>query len=133
MLTHRRERANVFIQEELSLLLHDAMSDPRFQSLIITGVDLTRDRRVARVYVASYDGEGDLKVGLEALESAKGYVRAHLAPLLAWRFTPEIEFRADRSWQQGAKVDQILRQLRELQPPSETSEADTGGSDSGAE
>jgi len=54
MLPYRRERAGEFIFEELTLLLHNAVRDPRVQAITITGVDLTPDRRIARVYVACY-------------------------------------------------------------------------------
>jgi ribosome-binding factor A len=111
MFTHRRERASEFILEELTTLTQGAVQDPRVQALTLTGVQLTPDRRIARVYVACYTGEEALQEGLKGLESAKGFLRRELAPLLHWRFTPELEFRADRSWEQGAKIDSLLKTL----------------------
>jgi ribosome-binding factor A len=122
MLTHRRERASAFILEEITALIRGAVHDPRVQALTVTDVDLTPDRRVARVYVACYTGDEALQEGLQGLESAKGFLRRELSPLLHWRFTPELEFRADRSWERGAKVDSLLKELGNQ--PSEQDEHD---------
>ncbi len=113
MAGHRRERAGGFILQELTLMLRNAVRDPRVQVLTITDVDLTPDRRIARVYVTCYEGEEQLAEGLKGLESAKNFLRSKLAQLLHWPFTPELEFRVDRSWEQGAKIDALLRAVHE--------------------
>jgi len=111
MTTHRTERASGFIQEELTLLLRGSVGDPRVGPMTITSVALTRDRRIARVYVACYSGEDDLSEGLKGLESAKGFLRRELSQVLLWRFTPELQFHVDRSWQHGARVEALLEEL----------------------
>jgi len=108
---YRRERAGNFIKEEITLLLQRTLDDPRIQSLVVTDVDLTQDRRVARVYVACYTGETDLQQGMEGLESAKRFLRRELAEVLAWRFTPELEFRADHSWENGRRMEELFEQV----------------------
>ena len=113
MLAHRRERVGGFIFEEITLLLHNAVRDPRVQALTVTNVDLTPDRRIARIYVACYSGEEALQEGLKGLESAKGYLRHELGQLLHWRFTPELEFRVDHSWEEGNKIDALLGPIRQ--------------------
>jgi len=64
---HRKERADSYIQRQLTLMLRDKVRDPRIDPLTITEVSLTRDRRIARVYVASYADEDTLKEGLAGL------------------------------------------------------------------
>ena len=105
---YRSERAASFIKEELTELLRGAVRDPRVQTLTITDVDLTRDRRIARIYVACYSGEEALKEGLAGLESAKGFLRHEISQLLHWPFSPALEFRIDRSWDYGNRIDAIL-------------------------
>ncbi len=112
MPSHRKDRAGTFIQEELTGMLMGAVRDPRVQPLTITGVDLTPDRRLARVYVACYDGEEALKQGFEGLESCKGFLRRELARLLHWQFTPELEFRVDRSLEYGNRIETLLNSLK---------------------
>lgn len=113
MTGHRIERANSFIQQELTLALRNLVRDPRVEPLTLTEVRLTPDRRIARVYVACYSGEEALMEGMEGLDSAKSFLRRHLAQLLHWRFTPELEFRTDRSWEHGARIDALLEQIAE--------------------
>jgi len=112
MLPYRRERAGGFIFEEVTLLLHSSVRDPRVQPLTVTEVELTPDRRIARIYVACYEGEEALREGLKGLESAKGYLRRELGQLLHWRFTPELEFRVDRSWERGERIDALLGSIQ---------------------
>jgi ribosome-binding factor A len=111
MPTYRRERASSFIQEQIILLLQNVVHDPRVDSVTVTEVSLTPDRRVARIYVASYSGEEALQEGLQGLESAKGVLRKELSQILHWRFTPYLEFRPDRSWEYGARIDALFDQL----------------------
>jgi len=113
MHSYRIERAGSFILEEITILLQNSVRDPRVQPLTVTGVEITRDKRMARVYVACYSGEDALKEGLEGLESAKGFLRRELGHLLGWRFTPELEFRVDRSWEYGARIDALLKRLEQ--------------------
>jgi len=56
MATYRRERANSFIKEQITLLMQNVVRDPRVNALTVTEVDLTLDRRIARIYVTSYSG-----------------------------------------------------------------------------
>ena len=113
MPTYRLKRANSFIQEELTLLLGSSVRDPRVCPLVITDVDLTADRRVARVYVSCFSGGEDLQEALRGLESAKSYLRRELGQRLGWRFTPQLEFRIDQSLQHGAKIDGIFQALEQ--------------------
>lgn len=110
---NRKERADSFIQQELTVILRDKVRDPRVDSLTITEVSLTKDRRVARVYVASFEDEETLNEGLKGLESAKGVLRRELAQLLHWPWTPELLFRIDHSWQYGERMDQLIERVRE--------------------
>lgn len=125
MATFRKERANSYIQEEITLLLKKAVRDPRVSALTVTGVDLTRDRRIARVYVSTYDGEEALQEGLAGLESAKSFLRSRVGQTLHWRFTPELEFRPDRSWAYGERIDALLERIeKEPKQPSDDDESD---------
>lgn len=126
MSSHRRERASSFIREELTLLLRNTVRDPRVEPLTITDVELTPDRRIARVHVACYSGEESLEEGLEGLESAKGFLRRGLGQVLHWRFTPEIEFRVDRSWERGARIDELLDELAQDRAARGDSDEDSG-------
>jgi ribosome-binding factor A len=87
--------------------------------VIITEVDVTRDRRIARVYVANYAGDEALQEALQGLESAKPYLRRHLSRVLHWNFAPAIEFRTDRSYEYGQRIDALLDQIHQEEQANE--------------
>jgi ribosome-binding factor A len=140
VMTYRRERAGSFIREELTLMLQTEIDDPSLAALVITDVDVTKDRRIARVYVAAYTGEEDLQEGLKALARAKAVMRSRIAEGLQWPFAPDIEFRPDRSIQHGQRIDEILAQLERERlerdagsaAQATTTDQDDGGSDASA-
>ncbi|NLD43096.1 MAG: 30S ribosome-binding factor RbfA [Chloroflexi bacterium] len=113
MNTYRKDRANTFIQEELTLALARQVKDPRVTNLSVTAVELTADKRVARVFVSALGGEEALREGLEGLRSASGVLRHHLSQVLHWRFTPYLEFRVDRSLEYGARIEAIFQAIAE--------------------
>jgi ribosome-binding factor A len=121
---HRRERAESFIQRELTSLLRERVRDPRVSDLTLTGVELTQDRRHARVHVACYEGEERLQEGLEGLASAQGLLRRELAQRLHWRFTPQLEFLPDRTWQHAERMEQLFDQIAEERDAEEDVETD---------
>jgi ribosome-binding factor A len=121
---HRKERAESYIQQELTLLLRDHVRDPRVSALTVTEVELTQDRRFARVFVASYEDDDVIEAAMEGLESAKGLLRRELAQRLRWRFTPQIEFRLDRSWQYGERMDRLFDEIAQERDAEEPAEPD---------
>lgn len=120
MTNFRRERGDSFLREELTIVLRNEMQDPRVAAVTITEVELTKDRRIARVYVACYSGEQDLQEGIRALQNAQGFLRSRLSRVLRWPWTPTLEFRPDRSWEYGEKMDKLFDQIAiEPEEPSD--------------
>jgi ribosome-binding factor A len=48
---------------------------------------------------------------MAALLSARGFIRAWLRQHLDLRVTPELDFRADRSMEHAARIQELLKQL----------------------
>jgi ribosome-binding factor A len=101
------------IQEELAVLLQRDVADPRLQMLTITGVEVDREFAFATIYVSSLeDPEGMQKV-LQALDGAKGFLRSQLASRIPLKAFPQLRFRIDASPSQGARIDELLAEIRE--------------------
>ena len=81
MASHRIERVNSLMREELSGLLQRECIDPRLgSSVIITGVETAQDMRHARVFISRLvNTEDEKRETLEALVSASGFLRRELA------------------------------------------------------
>ena len=122
MASNRIERINEEIQRELSALLR-TLKDHRLQSglLTVTHVDTTSDLRYSRIFVSALD-KGQEKDMMRGLKSAAGYLRRELGAALRLRYTPELQFLADDSIQQGAHILEMLRDPEVVKPPNPANE-----------
>lgn len=122
MASNRIGRINEEIQRELSALLR-TLKDPRLQSglLTVTHVDTTSDLRYSRVYVSALDKNQE-KDMMKGLKSAAGYLRRELGAALRLRYTPELQFIADDSIQQGAHILEMLRDPEVVKPANPANE-----------
>ena len=122
MANNRIGRINEEIQRELSSLLR-TLKDPRLQSglLTITRVDTTGDLRYSRIFVSALDKSQEKEM-LKGLKSAAGYLRRELGFALNLRYTPELQFIADDSIQQGAHILEMLRNPEVVKPANPANE-----------
>ena len=110
----RTRRVADRIQVELGEILAARTENPRLRTLTVTGAEVTRDLSIARVWVASGNlRKEDETHTLHELEKAAPYFRTLLAPRLKLRIVPELHFQIDHSLEEGARIDQLLREIRE--------------------
>jgi ribosome-binding factor A len=114
----RLQRVNQLIREEISLLVQRELKDPRLGFVTITEVDVAKDLRSAKVYVSVLGSEDQWKESLQALESARGFIRNWLLPRLRLRAVPHLTFHPDRSMAHAAHIQTVLEGLRTEQRPS---------------
>lgn len=119
----RPERVADAIQVELADIMTRRLKDPRHGFLTVTAVEVTPDLRRARIFISALT-EGELKEGLGTLDHAKGFIRTELGRRIRLRFFPELEFRADRSTEQGLRMQALLRDLEEGKIPPATDDDD---------
>ena len=107
----RSDRVGGHIQRVLSEVLHKNVKDPRLDMIIITGVKMSRDLRMARVYyTTSSSGKNTAEVN-EGFKSAMGYVKRQLSRELGLRYMPDLKFLYDESFDYGSQIDRILQTL----------------------
>ena len=117
MANNRIGRINEDIQRELSALIR-TLKDPRVSQVgmvSIIRVDTTGDLRYARVWVSVLDKAQEKDV-MRGLKSASGFLRRELGRTLQLRYTPELQFIADDSIQQGAHILEVLRDPNRVKP-----------------
>jgi len=56
--------------------------------------------------------EEDKTSAMAGLNSARGFLRTHLAKALTLRTTPEIHFQLDRGLEHAQRINQLLAELR---------------------
>ena len=122
MAGNRIGRINEEIQRELSALLR-TLKDPRLQNglVSVTHVDTTSDLRYCKVYVSALDKSQEAEV-MKGLKSAAGYLRRELGAAVQLRYTPQLQFMADDSIQQGAHILEMLRDPTVVKPANPANE-----------
>ena len=98
-------------------LLEGAVKDDRLVDgplITVTEVRMTPDLRLGRVLVSVFpDDDPALVEGVfTALVRHKSRLKGEIARRLRLRFTPELRFEPDGSIAYGAKIEAILRELR---------------------
>jgi ribosome-binding factor A len=111
--SRRPDRVAEAIREAVAMFLTEGVKDPRVKGLVtVTGVDVTRDLRHARVHVSILGSEAEKKETMEGLASVAGHLRAKLGRTLRLRVTPELDFKYDASIAHAARIDSLLEQIR---------------------
>ncbi|MDQ6887874.1 MAG: 30S ribosome-binding factor RbfA [Gemmatimonadota bacterium] len=129
----RSERVAERIREEAATFLTDGVKDPRVTAFVtVTGVDITPDMRHAKIFVSLLGDEQAKNESFEGLQSVTGHLRTRLAKSLRLRFAPEIEFRRDQSVERAGRIESLLAQIRDAQPPEPPS-SPGDGAEPGAE
>jgi ribosome-binding factor A len=99
------------IQKELSDILLRKIKDPRLELVTITGVDLSPDLKVARIFFNRYGAAEEIKRSLEVLQGACGFIRRELGLRLKLRYVPELLFVHDTSFEYGDRIDSLLKTI----------------------
>ena len=111
-MSHRIERVNSLIRQEISELLQQQVKDPRLDNFVaVTEVITSHDMKHARVFVSSIGAEEEKQKILRALGSASSFFRRELSRRLKLRYTPELSFEWDNSIERG---DRLLRLIDEV-------------------
>jgi ribosome-binding factor A len=98
---------------ELAEILATKAEDPRLRALNVTGARISRDLSAARIWVSGPIPAPDEPAVLKALAHATPYLRTLLAPRLGLRIVPNLQFLIDHSSESGARIEKLLRELRE--------------------
>ena len=95
------------------ILARGEVRDPRIGYITLTGVKMSPDLRVARVYFSMIAGEAKLKETQDGLEAAKGFIRREVCARVKLRVSPEIYFVYDGSLAEGDKIERLLKEVKE--------------------
>jgi ribosome-binding factor A len=109
----RPVRVGERIREELSLLLLRKVNDPGLASVTVTEVSVTKDLRIAHVNYSALVAKEERPAVAKALRRSSGFLRRELGRLLGLRYAPELQFHFDDSFDRGARIDAILRDIPE--------------------
>ncbi len=126
-MSRRTARVSELLRDEISALLLREVKDPRISGLVsIVSVDVSPDLRQARVFVSVLGTSEEQEATLRGLRAAEGFLRGQLGERLKMRRIPALNFQQDRSIEQGSRILQIMAELDETGPRSDSSDGDRG-------
>ena len=109
----RSSRVADLLQRELAELLYRRIKDPRLNRITVTGVEMSDDLRYARVFYCFLGTEEEKQAVSDGLQKARGFIRRELGRRLHLRYLPELDFRYDASFEYGAKIERLLKELHD--------------------
>ena len=113
---HRQGRLGEEIRRIISELLLRGLKDPRLYAMIsVTAVEVTSDGSYATVYLSVLGPDPDEEKAqlqqeetLEAMKSAKGFIRKEIGRQVKLRHVPDLIFRIDKSMEYGRHISKII-------------------------
>jgi len=105
----RSHRLEYLLQQELARLVQQTSQDPRFSTVSIMSVNLSKDLSRADVYFSTYQGEQALEI-THALNKAAGFFQNQLAQNISLRKVPILKFINDDSLDRGNHVKSLIQQ-----------------------
>lgn len=104
------------IKSEIATLILRKIKDPRVYNVTITQVKVTTDLRRAWIYFSCLDQ--NVEEVAAGLDSAKGFIRSHLAREMGLRYVPELEFLHDLTINRMVEMDKIFHEIAEEDGPA---------------
>ncbi|MHA2609381.1 MAG: 30S ribosome-binding factor RbfA [bacterium JZ-2024 1] len=110
MKPYRKEKLERIFRDEVARCLAD-MKDPRIGYATISRVVLTKDLKYLRVGISVLGGKKEKQLTMKALKHSQPFVKMVLRSRLDLRTLPEIHFVLDESFEEAARVYQILKNI----------------------
>lgn len=122
--SQRQLRAGELIRHAVSdILAREDLRDPDLVGVIVTvgEVRCSPDLRHANIFVSPLGDDSEAGRGklAEALNRAAGFLRGRLGREIDMKFTPQLHFIADKSYDEATAIDRLLadsRVRRDLDP-----------------
>lgn len=92
-------------------MLWRELKDPRIGFVTVTGAEISRDLRHAKVFVSVMGEPEELEETMAALRRASGWIRGEFARRAHLRVAPELVFQSDVGIARGARIFELLQEV----------------------
>lgn len=120
----RAQKASLLLRTISALLLETARDNPALVGLTITRVELSPDKGSVHVYFYTDKGLAGFKETLQDLKLYKPSLRAALARSIAGRYTPEITFKFDETFEKTQRLEHLLDAIKTPEPSTTDDDGD---------
>lgn len=105
------------LQQEIAMILHRELKDPRLGFVTITKVELSKDLRYAKVSFSCLGGGQERERSQEVLDHAVGFIHGLIKKRFRLKVIPELLFRYDESVEGSVAMEHLLDQLAQRREP----------------
>ena len=116
MQTTRTARLAQQLQQEIAMIIHQELKDPRLGFVTITRVDLSKDLTHAKVLFSCLGGEEERARSQEALDHSAGFIHSLIKKRFRLKVIPEFLFRYDESIAASIALSDTLDRLKQTPP-----------------
>ncbi|MCD4716174.1 MAG: 30S ribosome-binding factor RbfA [Desulfobacterales bacterium] len=111
----RAVRVGDHILKEIALLLLNKVRDPRVKGVTVTGVRLSDDLKMAKVFYSVMGEKSHINGAQAGLDSAKGFIKREIGRRSALRYMPEIMFVHDLTLESGSHMERVFEEIRKAE------------------
>jgi len=113
----RSDRVSDVLQKEICEMLLREVKDPHVGFITITGVEVSRDLKLAKIFYTILGNPEQVADSNRALQRITPFIKKQLGRRLHMRSIPDILFRYDSSLEYGTKIDSILDSIKDGRHP----------------
>lgn len=110
MSSHRIDKVERLIKEEVSSIFLQKLQNPQLGFLTITNVKVSPDLKQAKIYISVFERE-KRELVLDKIQSKVGFIRAELAQRIRIKFTPELKFFLDDTLDYVEKIEGLIDKI----------------------
>ncbi|MCX5477874.1 30S ribosome-binding factor RbfA [Kaistia geumhonensis] len=131
----RQLRVGELVRHALAeILARGELREPELERVVVTipEVRLSPDLKIATAYVMPLGGQ-NVEGVVAALDRHRRFLRGEVAHRINMKFAPDLRFRVDTSFEQGSRIDALLRSdpvvRHDVEAAAEDGDDDDGGVD----
>jgi ribosome-binding factor A len=109
---NRADRVASEVFQIVSSFIYQNMDDDRIERLQITGVKMTKDLSIARIYYYIEGGKDKLIAAKKALEETKAEMRHQIGQGVVLKILPKVEFFVDEGVENAERIHELLKGIK---------------------
>jgi len=116
-MTLRTDRVASLIKEEVGTMLSLKFQGSQYGLVTVTEVRVTPDLRIANIFVSIMGDDDKKESTMKAIEQERKSIRSHLGTHVRTKFTPDINFHLDESFDRMEKINKIIEKIHSPDSP----------------
>ncbi|UDG81532.1 30S ribosome-binding factor [Candidatus Profftia lariciata] len=110
---NRIQRISQEIHKKLAIILQREVQDPRIFMATVSDVEVSYDLAYVKVFITFlHDSDPNVvKVGLQALHAAAGFIRKLIGKAMRLRVIPKLNFFYDNTLSESIRISTLINEI----------------------